>query len=108
MMSAVIGWWDFDPGTQALVNRTTQQRVTLLGSLTTEDAPIGLVWPDFRWGAIIERAGWRFDYRDHDVYFPLVVTTIATAFYKGVSKHFWLLDYEASAELWRRGAGVEG
>jgi hypothetical protein len=90
-MSGVFGWWEFDRGEMALMNRVTRQGLVFMGRPPHQDDD---TVPSLR-----------FLYEDDEIQFPLVVR-IPRRFPD--ERQRWVVDYAASTKSWQRATGTEG
>jgi hypothetical protein len=101
-MKPVVGWWEFDPDLNVLRQTVSGQTIRFSG-LVTFDAEFSLPRSNnLRW--------MRFDYRDGEVSYPLLVEwRNIPEFPEGpvTSRRNvnWRVDHLRSAALWRREAG---
>jgi hypothetical protein len=85
-----IGWWLFDPETQTLINKLSQQRVHFAGAV--DDTEESVLHPPARGPVRL-----RFSYQDPEVTYSVLVT----ARYDRRSLA-WSIDHLGAAAEWRR------
>ncbi len=92
-MTRVFGWWDWDSGTELLVNEVTGEQVKRHGSVLVDSANEGTHWI-------------RFDYQSADAAYPILVECAPELVYR---KPFavWRIDHVRSAALWRQEKNVD-
>ena len=91
------GFWQFDPAARSLVNLRSGQKLRFCERI--DFAAAGIT----RLG---NGEGWRFQYEDGGLSYPLVVFQ-ETSSTMGVLSARWLLDHQQSKALWRREGGDE-
>jgi hypothetical protein len=97
-MPHFYGWWDLEKTPPALVHRLTGQRIRFMGR-TENDAALGIF--------ATENQYWmRFEYRDPEVTYPLLVQWRNIPSKNG-RPIVWRLDHLRSAALWRREGGAD-
>ncbi|WP_417453882.1 hypothetical protein [Kiloniella sp.] len=95
-MIDIIGWWAFDPENEALVNKTTGERVRFVDRMAGEFVPAEGEWL-------------RFDYEHDGLGCPVLVEVGEIEYYKDFNRNTdterglgWQLDYIHSAQLWNQ------